>query len=166
MQPLIVVMGVSGAGKSTIGALIAEKFGVPFVDADALHPLDNIEKMASGNPLEDDDRWTWLAAVGQRLEEARRRGLVVACSALKRSYRDAIKREAPSVIFVQLRGSRQLLAGRLTGRKGHFMPESLLDSQLATLEDVQADERGVTVNVDSAISDVVSGAVAGIRALG
>jgi carbohydrate kinase (thermoresistant glucokinase family) len=165
-MPLIVVMGASGSGKSTAGALIAEAIGVPFVDADELHPLDNIEKMAAGLPLEDADRWAWLALVGRRLAEAGETGMVMACSALKRSYRDAIVREAPATVFVHLHGSREVLASRLQGRIGHFMPAALLDSQLATLQEPQPDERAVLVNVDAPLTDVVADAVAALRALG
>lgn len=129
--PAVVISGVSGSGKSTIGALIAIELDVPFVDADSLHPVANIEKMAAGHPLDDDDRWPWLAAVGRNLAEARTAGMVIACSALKRDYRDAIRRESPEVIFVQLDGSREVLGSRLEGRSGHFMPPALLDSQLA-----------------------------------
>jgi gluconokinase len=145
--PLIVVMGVSGSGKSTVGALLAEQLGVPFEDADALHPAANVAKMAAGIPLTDVDRWPWLALVGQALHAASRTGLVVACSALKRAYRDAILAEAPAVRFVYLHGSRELLAQRLGHREGHFMPASLLDSQLATLEPLEPDEPGITVDI-------------------
>lgn len=153
--PLIVVMGVSGSGKSTVGALLAQRLGVPFEDADALHPAANVAKMAAGIPLTDDDRWPWLALVGQALHAASSTGLVVACSALKRAYREAILAEAPAVRFVYLHGSRELLAERLGQRKGHFMPLSLLDSQLATLEPLAADEPGVTVGIAEDPEEIV-----------
>lgn len=162
--PLIVVMGVSGSGKSTIGALIADRLSVPFVDADSLHPARNVEKMASGIPLTDDDRWPWLAAVGRVLAEAEASGLVVACSALRRSYREAILVEAPRTLFVHLSGSRALLGLRLEGRSGHFMPTALLDSQFAILEPLESDEPGVVVDIGPAVPEIVADAVAQIRA--
>ncbi len=146
-RPLIVVMGVSGSGKSTVGVLVAERVGVPFIDADDLHPAANVAKMSAGQPLDDGDRWPWLAAVGDALAAASESGLVIACSALKRSYRDAIRDRAPSAVFVHLHGERELLAQRLGLRVGHFMPGSLLDSQLATLEP-PGDDEGVTVSID------------------
>lgn len=143
-EPLVVVMGVSGAGKSVVGAALAELLGVPFTDADDLHPVANVAKMAAGTPLTDDDRWPWLAIVGEALAVAPH-GLVVACSALKRSYRDAIRAAAPSTVFVYLTVDRTTLAKRVASRPGHFMPVSLLDSQLQTLEPLEADEAGLTV---------------------
>lgn len=161
--PLVVVMGVSGCGKSTIGVLVADALGVPFVDGDSLHPIANVTKMAAGSPLTDEDRWPWLALVGEALAEAGETGLVVACSALKRVYRDAILAEAPHAIFLHLAGSREVLSARLEGRSGHFMPVSLLDSQLATLEPLQQDEPRVVVDVGAPVATVVERAVDGIR---
>ena len=161
--PRVVVMGVSGSGKSTIGALIADALGVPFLDADALHPRSNIEKMAAGHPLTDADRWPWLAVVGRRLAAAGESGAVIACSALKRSYRDAIAAQAPDVVFVHLDGPAHVLGRRLEGRSGHFMPPSLLTSQLAALEPLGRGERGTTVDISGAVPDVVRTAVRGIR---
>ena len=165
--PLIVVMGVSGAGKSTIGELVARQLQVPFADADALHPPANVQKMAAGTPLTDEDRWPWLALVGDALTRARAdgTGLVVACSALKRSYRDAIVARASHVTFLHLRGPRETLAKRLGGRAGHFMPAALLDSQLASLEDLSADELGIVVDVTPGLQAVTADAVARIRSL-
>lgn len=142
---LIVVMGVSGAGKSTVGAALAARLGLRFVDADSLHPETNVAKMAAGTPLTDDDRWPWLALVGSTLASAAREGLVVACSALRRSYRDAIRAAAPQVRFVHLAVPRAALDERVADRQEHFMPASLLDSQLSTLEPLWRDEAGVTV---------------------
>ena len=153
--PLIVVMGVSGSGKSTVGSLLAASLGVPFTDGDDLHPVSSLEKMAAGHPLTDDDRWPWLAAVGDALAAASQTGLVIACSALKRSYRDAIRRAAPEATFLHLDGSREELAQRTAARSGHFMPPALLDSQLATLEPLEADELGFAVTNSAAPSEVV-----------
>ena len=134
--PLIVVMGVSGAGKTTLGRALAGAVGWDFADADDFHPPENIAKMRAGVPLSDADRAPWLAALG---EEAGRRAaagrpLVLACSALKRTYRDTLRTCVPDARFVFLDGARETLAARLASRDGHFMPASLLDSQLAALE--------------------------------
>jgi gluconokinase len=155
-MPLLVVMGVSGSGKSTVGSALAAELGVPFVDADDLHPVANVEKMASGIPLTDDDRWPWLRLVGERLSGAGTTGMVVACSALKRAYRDAIRAEAPGVRFVFLDASRALLEARVANRPTHFMPASLLDSQLASLEPLAPDEPGITVAPDLRSVDLVA----------
>src|SRR4051794_13921955 len=133
--PLICVMGVSAVGKSTVGVALAEQLGVPFTDADALHSEANRAKMTAGTPLTDDDRWPWLDAVGEQFRRgAGSDGLVMACSALRRVYRDRIRSVAPEVVFVHLHGSPELLGARAGARTDHFMPPALLDSQLATLE--------------------------------
>ncbi len=140
---LYVIMGVCGAGKSLIGARLARELDVEFVEGDALHPPDNVKRMAAGIPLTDENRHGWLLAIASRLREAKRAGtgLVVSCSALKRSYRDLLRSGGDAdVRFVYLRGRRALLAERLSQRRGHFMPPSLLDSQLATLEEPSPDE--------------------------
>jgi gluconokinase len=147
-MPVLVVMGVSGSGKSTVGSALAAQLGVPFVDSDDLHPAANVVKMSAGVPLTDDDRWPWLALVGRQLAGAEATGMVVACSALKRSYRDAIRAEEPAVRFVYLEADHELLETRVQHRPDHFMPASLLDSQLATLEPLAADEPGITVAPD------------------
>jgi len=164
--PLIVVMGVSAVGKSTIGTRIAERLGAPFQDADDLHPAVNVEKMRAGVPLTDDDRWPWLDIVGIELASADASGLVVACSALRRGYRDRLRAQAPTTCFVHLHADDLVLMARAEGRIGHFMPPSLLASQLATLEALADDERGLVVDVDAPIDDIVDRAVAGLRDLG
>ncbi|MEC5168717.1 gluconokinase [Glaciihabitans sp. GrIS 2.15] len=147
MKPLLVVMGVSGSGKTTVGIALAAAVDVPFRDADDLHPAANVAKMAAGIALTDGDRMPWLALVGAELAAAPG-GLVIACSALKKVYRRAILAAAPSVRFVFLDGSRGLLESRVQFRRGHFMPAALLDSQLATLEPLAPDEPGVRVSLD------------------
>ncbi|MEH0110412.1 gluconokinase, GntK/IdnK-type [Tersicoccus sp. MR15.9] len=163
--PLVVVMGVSGSGKTTIGALIADELGVPFVDGDALHPIENVRRMAAGTPLTDEDRWPWLRRVGEHLAEAGTsgRGLVVACSALKRAYRDAILAEAPDTVFVHLAGSVEVLQARMEGRSDHFMPAGLLRSQLATLEPLATDEPGFVLDIAQPVDDLVRQALDGLR---
>ena len=146
--PLVVVMGVSGSGKSTVGALLAGRLGVPFLDADDLHPITNVDKMSAGIPLTDEDRWPWLHAVGEAMARSGEAGMVVVCSALRQSYRDAIREQAPTARFVLLDGTRELLIARLGKREGHFMPGTLLDSQLATLEMLARDEAGTTLSLD------------------
>jgi len=153
-------MGVSGCGKSTVGQLLADQFGARFIDGDDLHPAANKAKMAAGTPLNDDDRWPWLALVGQTLAEG---DTVVACSALKRVYRERILAAAPNTKFVHLAGSREVLEQRLGARSGHFMPASLLDSQLATLEALATDEPGIVVDIDQPVAAIVAEAVGWLR---
>ena len=153
-RPLVVVMGVSGSGKSTVGAALAQRLRVPFADADDFHPQANIEKMSAGHPLDDEDRRPWLDAVGEWLA-AHPDGAVMSCSALRRDYRDRLRHHAARVAFVHLAGSREVIAARMAGRPGHFMPASLLDSQFATLEPLAADEAGVTIDIDQSVDDVV-----------
>lgn len=155
--PEIVVMGPSGSGKSVIGALLAERLALPFVDADDLHPAANREKMTAGIPLDDDDRMPWLDVVGRTIAD-RPGGVVVACSALRRRYRDRIRAAAPEVAFVELVAGEEVLAERMRTRH-HFMPPALLESQLAALEPLSADERGVRVANEDAPADVVDGVI-------
>lgn len=162
MSELLVVMGVSGAGKSSVGIAIAERLGVNFTDADSLHPASNVAKMAAGTPLTDADRWPWLDLVGHALADAGDDGLVVACSALKRSYRDAIRAAAPSARFVHLVVPRIVLGDRVASRPGHFMPASLVDSQLETLEPLEDDEAGVVVDSEGGIAATADRAVAAL----
>jgi gluconokinase len=153
--PLVVVMGVSGSGKSTVGAALAQRLGVPFVDADDLHPEANIAKMAAGIPLDDDDRWPWLEAVARWLAGHRDTGGVASCSALKRAYRDVLTHGAPSTVFLHLHGDRDVLAERVAARPGHFMPAALIDSQFATLEPLAPDERGHVIDVAQPVDDLL-----------
>lgn len=134
-------MGVSGSGKTTVGKLLGERLGLPYRDGDDLHPQANIDKMAAGHPLTDEDRWPWLKLIGRWLSDHTDGG-IIGCSALKRSYRDLIRKYAPGVCFVHVHGSHELLHERMYHREGHFMPAALLDSQLATLEMLGDDEYG------------------------
>ncbi|MEV0354449.1 gluconokinase [Nocardia sp. NPDC050697] len=135
-------MGVSGSGKSTVGALLAARLGVPFLEGDDLHPAANLAKMRAGIPLTDADRWPWLAAAGARLAAT---GGVLSCSALALRYRDRLRELVSGVLFAHLDVARAELARRLAARRGHFMPASLLDSQLAALEPLRPDEPGWTI---------------------
>ncbi len=155
MRSPVVVMGVSGSGKSTVGAALAQRTRVRFADADDFHPPANIEKMTSGQPLNDDDRYPWLEAIGAWLGERCAEGGVMSCSALKRKYRDQLRRHCPDLIFLHLAGSPEVIGRRQASRPGHFMPASLLASQFDTLEPLQADERGVTIDVDQDIDAIV-----------
>lgn len=142
----VVVMGVTSCGKSTVGLALAETLGAHYTEGDELHPPSNITKMSAGNPLNDDDRWPWLAKVGESLRAPG--GKVTSCSALKRSYRNHITLSAQRPVgFVLLHGTQELLAARSAARKGHFMPPSLLASQLATLEIPDADEDAIIIDI-------------------
>lgn len=145
----IVVMGPSGSGKSTVGSALAKRMGARFVDADDLHPLTNVEKMAAGIPLDDADRMPWLAVVGAALHGSHH--IVVACSALKRTYRDAIRDQAPEAFFAELSVSRDVLQERVRTRGDHFMPTSLVDSQLETWEKLEDDEAGVSIGESASV---------------
>jgi carbohydrate kinase (thermoresistant glucokinase family) len=147
----IVVMGVSGCGKSSVGIALAEALGARFIDGDDLHPAANKAKMSAGIPLDDSDRWSWLDLVSQAIVP----GTVMACSALKRVYRERIVAGAPNTFFVHLDGSREILEQRLGARAGHFMPATLLDSQLAILEPLGPDETGCVLNIEDSIAQLV-----------
>jgi gluconokinase len=161
MASPIVVMGVSGSGKSTVGAALAQRLRVPFADADDFHPPANIAKMTAGQPLDDDDRYPWLEAIGQWLaERCDDGGGVMSCSALKRKYRDQLRRHCAGVEFLHLSGAPDVISKRQASRPGHFMPASLLASQFATLEPLESDERGIAIDVDQNIDSIVDNYVA------
>src|SRR5215472_8387030 len=145
----IVVMGVSGSGKSTIASMLAQRLHWVYEDADWFHPKSNIEKMHHGEPLNDEDRWPWLRAIAEWIDATRRAGGhgVVACSALKRAYRDVLIGDRRDVRLVFLKGDPDLIARRIAARADHFMPSTLLESQFATLEEPQADERPIVVSI-------------------
>ena len=159
-MPPIVVMGVSGSGKSTVGAALAQRLRVPYGDADDFHPEANVAKMTAGHPLDDEDRWPWLEAIGAWLVD--HDAGVITCSALKRSYRDVLREHRTDVLFVHLHGDREVITRRQATRPGHFMPASLLDSQFATLEPLEADELGFVVDIDRSVDEVVEVTVAGL----
>lgn len=164
----IVVMGVSGCGKTSVAEGLAASLGYSFLEGDRLHPQASIDKMSKGVPLTDADRWPWLQRIGERLRDATasERGIVVSCSALKRSYRDCLRSAAGTGLsFVFLSGSRALLLERMGERKGHFMPASLLDSQLAALEDPSAEPDVVTVDIDATVTDVIAASLRELSAL-
>jgi len=161
---VLVLMGVSGSGKTTVAQVIAERLHWPFEEGDALHPPANVAKMAAGHPLTDEDRAPWLAKVADWVDarlDAGESG-VITCSALKRSYRALIDRRGERVEFVYLHGSRELIASRLAARHGHFMPSSLLDSQLATLEEPTADEPAIRVEIGAAPQAVAADVLAAL----
>ncbi len=145
--PPIVVMGVQGSGKSTIGSLLAQRLGVAFLDGDSLHSEDNVLSMAAGNALSDEQRMPWLREVGNALARGRNDGIVVACSALKRSYRDLLRESAAALFVVDPEGSMELVAARISARQHEYMPPALLQSQYDTLEPLEADESGVIVDI-------------------
>jgi len=162
----LVVMGVSGSGKSTVAAGIAAALGLHFIDGDGLHSPASVARMQAGTPLGDEDRWPWLERIAERLVDDGRwpRGVVIACSALRRAYRDRIRAGAPGVRFVFLDGPAGLIRARMAGRAGHYMPESLLASQLRTLEPPGEGEPDV-LRLDIALpAEAVIGAA--VRALG
>jgi len=153
----IVVMGVSGAGKSTIGRIVAERLNCQFRDADSFHPKANIEKMSRGEPLTDEDRWPWLEAIAAYIAEHRAAGTrcVVTCSALKRAYRDIVTdKQSADVRLVYLKGDFELISARLNARKGHFMPPGLLQSQFDALEEPGGDEHAITVSIDATPQEI------------
>ena len=164
LPSVIVLMGVSGSGKSTIGAALSQELGWPYADADEFHPPANVAKMKSGQPLTDDDRWPWLEAIAAHIDGARENGrhAIVSCSALKRVYRDILIGPRDDVRLVLLDGTRDEIFARMSARKDHFMPLALLDSQFATLERPGPDERPVVVSINGTPEEI---AAAILRAL-
>lgn len=157
-------MGVSGSGKSTVGALLAESLQVPFAEGDDLHPPENIAKMSAGHPLTDRDRWPWLRTIADWIHQHGAGG-VITCSALKRSYRDVLRHAGVPVWFLHLTGVPELVGQRLSSRAGHFMPATLLESQYGDLEPLAADESGIGVNVALPPQDIVACALANLDKL-
>lgn len=159
----IIVMGVSGSGKTSVGIAIAEVLNLPFLEGDTLHPASNVEKMAAGIPLSDDDRWPWLDRIGAELAEAKN-GLVVSCSALKINYRKRLREKASGPLgFIFLDGSADVLRSHMSKRTGHFMPVSMLDSQLATLEDPTGEPLVFRQDVTDSINEIVHASVSWLR---
>jgi len=159
MNDIVIVMGVSGSGKTIVAQGIATAMGWEFAEGDTFHPQANVAKMASGHPLTDEDRWPWLRAIGAWIDEHNRSGTsaVIACSALRRVYRDLLREGRPNVRFCHVTADPALIEERMEHRKGHFMPASLLPSQLAALENLQTDEPGLTVSAAGAPDDVLHG---------
>ncbi len=162
----LIVMGVSGSGKSTIGAALAERIRWRYEDGDKYHPRSNVEKMHAGHPLTDDDRWPWLRAIAAEIDRVGAAGdhVIIACSALKRSYRDILIHGRDDVRIIYLDGGHELIAQRLAQRKGHFMPPGLLDSQFRTLEVPTAEEHAIAVSIDASVSTIVDDIVAKLEA--
>lgn len=162
----VVVMGVSGCGKSTVGQALAARLELPYVEGDALHPLANVARMAAGIALTDADRAGWLDAVAQQLAQSMvsGRGVVVSCSALKRSYRDRLRAAAPGLRLLHLQGDAELIANRLAARRGHYMPPTLLQSQLDTLEPPAPDENALSLSIDQPPQTLAAQALARLAA--
>jgi len=159
-------MGVQGAGKSTIGALLADRLGVAFIDGDRLHSPENVAIMAAGNALTDAEREPWLREVGRVLAENQGTGIVIACSALRRRYRDLLRESVPELFVVYPEGSIELVSARIGARIHEFMPAGLLQSQFDTLEPLEADERGVAVDIALSPPQIIDALVASLRAVG
>ncbi len=164
----LVVMGVSGSGKSTIADRLAARLGWRFEDGDGFHPPGNVAKMSAGQPLTDDDRRPWLQAIADEIDRVSRQGerLVVACSALKRAYRDILSHGRKDVRFVFLNGTQELIASRLAARKGHFMPPGLLASQFKTLEPPEPGEHPITVSIDAPVETIVDDIIQQLKLVG
>jgi gluconokinase len=155
-RPLVVVMGVAGSGKSTVGAALAARLGLEFADADAFHDKAAVAKMASGHPLNDHDRGPWLRAIARWLAAHDRSGGVASCSALRHRYRDVLRQGAPRVSFLHLDGDPDVVTARVAHREGHFMPASLVSSQLETLEQLEADETGGRFDLSAPVDEIIT----------
>lgn len=162
----LIVMGVSGSGKTSVGKTLADRLGWTYEDADDFHPPANVAKMSAGHPLTDDDRWPWLRAIAGEIDRVADGGgrVVFGCSALKRSYRDVLVHGRSDTRIIYLDGSRDTIAGRIAARRHHFMPPGLLDSQFATLEPPAPDENPIVVGIDHPIEQIVDGIVAQLPA--
>jgi len=154
--PLLVIMGVSGCGKTTVGAALSQRLGLPFADADDFHSPANIAKMSAGIPLDDRDRLPWLAALGGWLAQRQPTGGLLSCSALKRTYRDALRASCPTLTFIHLDPPADVVRRRMAGRLGHFMPASLIDSQFQSLERLHSDEHGIVLDLDRPAADLMT----------
>jgi gluconokinase len=161
----LIVMGVSGSGKTTIASRLAARLGWRFEDGDRFHPASNVAKMAAGHPLTDEDRWPWLQAIADEIDAVCQRSgrVVIACSALKRAYRDLLVHGRSDVRIIFLDGTQALIADRLARRKGHFMPPGLLDSQFKTLELPNVDEKPLTASIDAPVEAIVDKIVSQLR---
>ncbi len=157
MPCALIVMGVSGSGKSTIADRLAQRLDWDFEDGDIFHPASNVAKMRAGQPLTDEDRWPWLQAIAGEIDQVCEADdhVVIACSALKRAYRDILVHGRSNVRIIYLKGTQDLIAGRLSSRKNHFMPPGLLDSQFRTLEPPETSENPVTVSIDASVDAIV-----------
>jgi gluconokinase len=165
MPCALIVMGVSGSGKSTIADKLAERLRWSYEDGDKFHPASNVAKMSAGHPLTDEDRWPWLQAIADEIDRVCRAGqhVVIACSALKHAYRDVLVHGRSDVRIVYLKGTQELIARRLAARKNHFMPPGLLDSQFKTLEPPDQRENPVTVSIDAPVDTIVDDIIRGMR---
>ena len=165
MPCALIVMGVSGSGKSTIADKLAERLRWSYEDGDKFHPASNVAKMSAGHPLTDEDRWPWLQAIADEIDRVCRAGqrAVIACSALKRAYRDILVHGRSDVRIIYLKGTQELIARRLATRKNHFMPPGLLDSQFRALEPPDTRENPVTVSIDAPVDAIVDDIIRGLR---
>jgi carbohydrate kinase (thermoresistant glucokinase family) len=162
---VLIVMGVSGSGKSTVAKTLAERLGLVYLEGDDFHSPENIEKMEAGIPLTDEDRWPWIAAMNAHIKQELKegRGVILAASVLKKIYRTTLTDDLPQARFIYLKGSKALLLARMKARTGHFMPPALLESQLETLEEPQADEHALTVSIEAPPDEVIEEIIRGLE---
>ncbi|MEJ5998223.1 gluconokinase [Corynebacterium sp. H130] len=167
-QPIhLVLMGVSGCGKTSVARALAQRLSWPYAEADDFHPQENKDKMAAGIALNDDDRWPWLESLSRWMSANAMAGnsTVVTCSALKKSYRDLLSRSSGKVFFVHLSGPQELIAQRMSARTGHFMPTTLLPSQFATLEQLGEEENGITLDINASVNELADQVIAAVKGL-